>query len=130
MEWARIKQYGEDDTETVWISGIYKIRTYDGVEFGAYYMKDGDKNWGWHPCHPPDKSATGFPCWLSLESAQADCERHSMMHTPKPNTIKHAIEIRDFLANGNQHEEENIHFIARSYRTAPEGRTSHGEAQG
>lgn len=69
-EW--IKQDGDE----VWIRGIYKIVRYDRDSqnylrptFRAYYIRKGDKNWGYYV----DQHTPFYP---SLKDAQAACVKH------------------------------------------------------
>ena len=84
MEWTLIQDRSADDA--IWISGIYKVRTYDGRRFNAYYIKDTDKNWGWAVSMPPCREGDSH-WWPSLESAQLACEQHATSYTPKPKTV-------------------------------------------
>jgi hypothetical protein len=96
MEWTEIKMY--DNAFTYWVSGIYKVVSYEPDTFFAYYIVDGCKNWGDHPSTPPVLNFRKWRCWNSLESAQQACENHSKIHTPKPKTIARAAELKaEFL---------------------------------
>ena len=89
MDWTAINLY-----KGTWISGIYKVLTYNGEQFHAYYICDHYKNWGDNPSKPPlrDRDTTnGY--WPSLESAQTTCEVHAQTYTPKPKTVKRAAEL-------------------------------------
>lgn len=78
---------------TYWISGIYKIVSYRRGEYHAYFIRDGDKNWGWDVSIPPDYGKHG-PCWKHLKAAKAACEEHAKTHTPSRATVKRAAEIK------------------------------------
>lgn len=77
---------------TFWIRGIYKIVSYREGEYHAYFIRDIDRNWGYHPSNPPDDGKYG-KCWQSFESAQAACDRHAITHQPAKRTIRRAEEI-------------------------------------
>lgn len=98
MNWTHILPYGPD-AYAYWIAGIYKIVTYNGEEFHAYFIPDHYKNWGDHVSTPPNptKYTHGGLCWPSLESAQAACGEHASRYTPKPSTAKRAKEIKEEL---------------------------------
>lgn len=97
MNWNEIKPYGNSDPWTYWVSGIYKIVTYDDTFFQAYYIREGEKNWGWYVCEPPYLNDKGYKCWSSLGSAKSSCEIHSLTHKPKPATIRRASEVEAAL---------------------------------
>jgi hypothetical protein len=87
MNWTKIKLYDDSD-HLYWVSGIYKVVNYgDPTAFWAYYIVDGRKNWGDHPSPPPHQNGLKWKCWNTLESAQASCEAHSKIHTPKTATV-------------------------------------------
>ena len=93
MNWNQFLMYADDPSDSgTWISGIYKIRSYSDSRYYAYYMHDSDKNWGWHVSEPP--CAYNF-CryWPTLEAAKVACEEHAKNYTPKPATIRRALEV-------------------------------------
>lgn len=100
MQWNEIKMYADSD-HIYWVSGIYKIVSYgDPDTFFAYYMVDGQKNWGDHPCTPPDTNFRQWGCWATLESARMACERHADTHIPKKATSARAVEVEaSFVAD-------------------------------
>lgn len=100
MAWAKIKMYDETGP-TYWVSGIYKVVSYDGIHFHAYYIPDHYKNWGDNPSKPP-RTEQGYPnpFWPTLEAAQDCCEAHSMTYIPAPKTVRRAGELlAEFMAD-------------------------------
>lgn len=93
LEWTRFRMYEDDPSDSgTWISGIYKVRSYSEGRFYAYYMRDGDKNWGWNVSTPPmGDFLTRF--WPTLESSQMACENHAKGYTPANRTVTRAKEI-------------------------------------
>lgn len=79
-----------------WISGIYKITSWDRGEYHAFFIRDGMSNWGDYVATRPDHGENQR-CWKSLRSAKAACEEHAKGHTPKPATVKRAAEIKATL---------------------------------
>jgi hypothetical protein len=76
-----------------YISGIYRVTWYRPGQYLAFYIVDGQKNWGDFVAPPPDRSADGGHCWLSLEAAMQACSDHAAKHEPKPATVKRAAEL-------------------------------------
>jgi hypothetical protein len=93
MDWTMIKPYAGDDT-VYWIAGIYKVSTYDGAHFHAYFIQDHYKNWGDNPSKPP-MSGNGYhsPFWPSLALAMDACKVHARTYTPKPHTVRRSDEL-------------------------------------
>jgi hypothetical protein len=91
MAWTKVILF--DGSITYWICGIYKITRYDSdAVYHAYYIKDGEKNWGWHVCTPP-AVVDGYKVWASLEGAKSDCEAHAASYVPKASTVRRAAEV-------------------------------------
>jgi len=89
-DWTKVRLYGLEGY-TYWVSGIYKVVSYDQGGFNGYYIKDGSTNWGMRV----DPAVESYP---DLESAKAACDRHEAKHAPKPKTIRRAREIlNDYL---------------------------------
>lgn len=70
----------DDGDGPKWISGIYKIVQYEydhqyhlARHYRAYYIKKGDRYWGWYVDH-------ATPSYSTLEAAQAACETHLKEH--------------------------------------------------
>ena len=76
-----------------WISGVYKITSYQSGTYSAFYLRNGDANWGWHVCKPPDLNSKGDPCWASLTAAKRACRKHWRTYEPTKYTNKRAREI-------------------------------------
>src|ERR1700722_3506332 len=91
-KWTRIKPYGED-AYTYWISGVYKVVSYQAGAYHAYFIPDHYDNWGDHVSPPPDNYEHG-KCWKMLEPAKAACEAHSRKHIPAPKTVRRAAEVK------------------------------------
>ena len=92
MTFQRIMIYGPD-SYPCWICGIYKVVSYDKRVFYAYFIQDHQKTWGDYVETPPARdSVTGNDCWRTLKDAKAACERHAAKYTPKPKTVKRAVE--------------------------------------
>ena len=78
---------------TYWFCGIYKIVVYDNHpdEFAAYYLKDGDMNWGMYVSKPPDRGHVGYACWSTMRSAIQACEEHQRLsQTPTTRQTRRA----------------------------------------
>ncbi len=66
-----------DEAGPCWVSGLYKIRFYARIQgfcygrpgYAAYYIKKGDRCWGYH-VNPSE------PYYDTLEAAQAACAVH------------------------------------------------------
>ncbi|HUD74991.1 MAG TPA: hypothetical protein VMQ76_07950 [Terracidiphilus sp.] len=93
MEWKRYQMYEDDPTDSgTWISGIYKVRSYRAGRFFAFYLRDGDKNWGDYVSTPPEVDGL-CRYWPTLKLAQNACETHAKVYQPAPKSIKRAQEV-------------------------------------
>ena len=91
-EWIKIKPYGED-SYTYWVSGIYKIVSYEPKKFHAFFIQNGVSNWGDYVCTPPEIDSNGR-YWNSLESAKKSCKEHAASgYEPTPSTVKRAAVV-------------------------------------
>ena len=95
--WTKINPFGPD-AYAYWISGIYKIVSYNDGEYLAYFIPDHYNNWGDQVSKPPDDAKQqGSKCWKTLQSAKDACARHAAAHRPAPKTVARAEDIRTCL---------------------------------
>lgn len=94
MDFIEIKPYDEDSCTscTYWISGIYKIVSYEPGEYYAFYIPDHFYNWGNFVSQPPHLGKHGH-VWNSFDAAVNSCIAHADCHKPKDKTVKRAAEI-------------------------------------
>lgn len=80
-----------------WISGIYKIVSYDKGIYNAYFIQEWARNWGDYVCSPPHHDINYRRCWLTLKAAKQDCEKHAQSYQPSAAIITRAREIKQSL---------------------------------
>jgi hypothetical protein len=96
MNFTRIQPFGPD-AYTWWFSGIYKIVSYRKGEYLAFYIREGDQNWGWHVSEPPDTGKHG-QCCSTLKAAKGACAEHAKKHKPSNKTVRRAAEIKESVS--------------------------------
>lgn len=96
-QWTEIQPYGKEGYKW-WISGIYKIVSYGEGEYSAFYIVDGQKNWGDYVSPPPHNGKYG-KIWNSLEAAMEACSKHATSHSPKPSTQQRAAFLKQHFVN-------------------------------
>ena len=93
---TKIKPYGED-AYTYWISGIYKIVSYNKGSYNAYFIPEWFDNWGNRVCPAPDLDIHNNKCWHTLNSAKRACKDHMTGYTPSDKVISRAATIKASL---------------------------------
>ena len=96
MKWKTIQPYGKDGY-TYWISGIYKIVSYQQGQYVPYCIGEGDKNFGVHIGHPYSYGKNG-KFWETFKDAADECEYHASIHVPSKSTLKIAEKIHESLS--------------------------------
>lgn len=94
MEFSKVQMFGgrENGAYDYHFCGIYKIVSYREGEYLAFYIVDGQKNWGDFVSKPPSGSGVNR-YWPTLLSAMVACAEHATKHKPSKATIARAAEI-------------------------------------
>jgi len=96
MTFTKILPYGKD-AYSYWISGIYKIVSYDKGSYNAYFIQEWFDNWGDRVSQAPDKDLHNNPCWLTLNAAKRACKAHAGQYAPSDKIVNRAIKIKASL---------------------------------
>jgi hypothetical protein len=87
----------------VWLAGVHKIISYHKGEFYAYYLSNGDKNFGVRVGNPQKSSRVGSLCWPTLTAAKQACNEHALTYSPTPATKNRAAEIKAHFQLPREH---------------------------
>ena len=80
----------------VWISGIYKITSYQPGQYHAYFIQEWFTNWGDNVETPPAQK-NGREYYKTRKQAEAACKRHQKDYTPSSRIVKRAAFILETL---------------------------------
>lgn len=102
---TKIQPFGAN-AYTYWISGIYKIVSYEKGEYLAFYIPDYYNNWGNHVAEPPRNGKHG-KVWDSFKAATDACKDHARYNRPSDGTIQRAARIKaDLTKQANEHSKK------------------------